>query len=312
METHVNFNNTFYKYLDKKDKFDSLYIFVINNMIIEEVIEKVLKIILSIDNMSDTKKKIYLKNRLGNFMEYLKINYKPEVFITEIFLIDDNINPETLTTYYKQTLQMFNVNNFLFEYSSTYPLEWLQNLLLDRDYVNVLKIKNNDIQHIKINSSKKLTVYSDTIKSMDLQKIIQDKIPKNEPYLIHGVSAVLKNFIDKKAIGVYTNELTDNKILQIASNIKNLEYQKDLEDILSKLLDPKMNNKIVFGKDIQISIKNSLLKTLYCTEEVYKKTSVIPEHLKTFEIKIIKQIEKGDICDRLEKDFSGAVGVKYY
>jgi hypothetical protein len=188
----------------------------------------------------------------------------------------------------------------------------LQNLLLDREYINVIKIKNNDIQYSKINSTKKITLYSDSIKSMDLSKIIEDKIPKNESYLIHGVSSVLKNFIDKKAIGIHTNELTDEQILKISSNIKNLEYQKALEDILNKLLDPKVGNKIVFGKDIQISIKNSLLKTLYCTEEIYKKSSVIPEHLKIFEFKIIKQIEKGDIYDKLEKDFSGAIGIKYY
>ena len=312
MEALIHFKQQFNKYSDKKDKFDSLYIFVVNDIVIEELIEKISKIISSIDNISDVKRKNYLKNRLCNFKEYLKTNYKPEVFISEIFLIDDNINSENFTNFYKQTLQMFNVNKFICEYSSIYPLEWLQNLLLDREYINVIKIKNNDIQHSKINSTKKITVYSDSIKSMDLSKIIQDKIPKNEPYLIHGVSSVLKNFVDKKAVGIYSSELTDEQILKISSNIKNLEYQKELEDILNKLLDPKVANKIVFGKDIQISIKNSLLKTLYCTEEIYNKSSVIPEHLKTFEFKIIKQIEKGDIYNKLEKDFSGAVGIKYY
>ena len=312
MEAILHFKEKFNKYLDKKDKFESLYIFVVNDVVIEELIEKISKIISSIDNISDVKRKNYLKNRLGNFREYLKINYKLEEYISEIFLIDDNINSESLINFYKQTLQIFNVNKFIYEFSSTYPLEWLKNLLLDREYINIIKIKNNDIQLSKINSTKKITVYSDSIKSMDLTKIIQDKIPKNEPYLIHGVSSVLKNFVDKKAIGIYTNELTDEQILKISSNIKNLEYQKELEDILNKLLDPKVGNKIVFGKDIHINIKNSLLKTLYCTEEIYKKSSVIPEHLKTFEIKIIKQIEKGDIYDKLEKDFSGAVGLKYY
>lgn len=312
MEELLDFNKIFNKYSEKKDKFDSLYIFLVNDVVIEELIEKISKIISSIDNISDVKRKNYLKKRLCIFKEYLNINYKPEVFISKIFLIDENINSESFTNFHKHTLQMFNVNKFMYENSSTYPLEWLQNLLLDREYINVIKIKNNDIQLSKINSTKKITVYSDSIKSMDLCKIIQEKIPKNEPYLIHGVSSVLKNFIDKKAVGIYTNELTDEQILKISSNIKNLEYQKELEDILDRLLDSKISNKIVFGKDIQISIKNSLLKTLYCTQEIYKKSSVIPEHLKTFEIKIIKQIEKGDIYDKLEKDFSGAVGIKYY
>lgn len=312
MDSFTLFNNDFSKYIHKKDKFDSLYIFVVNDAVIEELIEKISKIISTIDNISDTKRKNYLKNRLGNFRDFLRINYDTEILLSEIFLIDDNINSEKLSIYHKQTLQMFNANKIIYEYSSTYPIEWLKNLLLDREYMNVIKIINNNIQYSKINSTKKIIVYSDTIKSMDLSKIIQEKIQKNEPYLIHGISVVLKNFIDKRAVGVYTNELTDEQILKIASNIKNLEYQKELEDILNKLLDPKVGNKIVFGKDIQISIKNSLLKTLYCTPEIYKKSSIIPTHLKTFEFKIINQIEKGDIYDRLEKDFSGAVGIKYY
>ena len=41
----------------------------------------------------------------------------------------------------------------------------------------------------------------------------------------------------------------------VASNIKNLQFQTELEDILSKLLDPKIGSKIVFGKDIKLCIK---------------------------------------------------------
>lgn len=312
MEPYILFNNTFSKYNNIKDKFESLYIFVSNKLVIEDLIEKISKILSSMDSISDTKRKTYLKNRIFNFKEYLKINYKPETIINEIFLIDDNVNIESLIPYYKQTLDMFKVNNFIFQYASEYPLEWLKNLLLDRNYINILKVKNNDISHTKINSTKKMTIYSETIKSMDLTKIVQEKIPKGEPYIIHGISVVLKNFVDKNATGIYNSELTDEQIIKIFSNIKNIEYQKELDDILSKLLDPKFSNKIVFGKDIQISIKNSLLKTLYCTEEIFKKTSKIPEHLKNFEIKVINQIEKGDIFDKLEKDFAGAVGIKYY
>jgi hypothetical protein len=312
MEAITLFNDTFNKYLSKKDKFDSLYIFVINKVEVEEVIEKVSKIISTIDTINDVKRKNYLKSRLLNFKEYLKINYKPETFIFEIFLIDENVNVENLIPYYKQTLDMFNTKNFLCEYSSTYPIEWLKKLLLEREYINVIKVKNNDISHSKINSTKKCVLYSDTIKSMDLNKILQERVAKGEKYLIHGVSATLKNFVDKNAIAVHTNELTDEQILKIVENSKSLEYHKELDDYLSKMLDPKISNKLVFGKDIQTCIKNSLLKTLYCSEEIYVKTSKIPEHLKNFEIKVIKQIEKGDISDRLNKDFSGALGIKYY
>lgn len=312
MEALTHFNEIFNKYSNIKDKFDSLYIFVIYKLSFEDCIEKVSRIITIIDSMSDLKKKSYLKNKLHNFREYLKTNYSPESFISNIFLVNNDINTETLTTYHKNTLDMFAHSKLSYEYASEYPLEWLKKLLLDREYINVIRVKNNDITYTKMNSTKRINVYSNTIKSMDLEKIILEKIPKGEPYIIHGVSVVLKNHIDKNAVAVHTNELTDENILKIASNVKMLKYHKELEDILSKLLDPKLGNKIVFGKDIQSCVKNSLLKTLYCTNEIYNRTSNIPEHLKNFEIKVIKQIEKGDISDRLEKDFAGAVGIKYY
>jgi hypothetical protein len=312
MEALTHFNDTFNKYSSCKDKFDSLYIFVIYKLSLEDCIEKVSRIITIIDSMSDIKKKSYLKNKLHNFREYLKTNYFPESQINNIFLVNTDISTESLTLYHKQTLEMFTHSKFSYEYASEYPLDWLKKLLLDREYINVIRIKNNDITHTKMNSTKRINVYSNTIKSMELDKIIVERIPKGEHYLIHGVSAVLKNYTDKNAVAIHTNELTDENILKIASNVKMLEYHKELEDILNKLLDPKLGNKIVFGKDIQNCVKNSLLKTLYCTNDIYKRTSNIPEHLRNFEIKVINQIEKGDIADRLEKDFAGAVGIKYY
>jgi hypothetical protein len=312
MNEKTHFNETFNKYLGIKDKFDSLYIFVINKLNLEDITDKISRIITFVDSMSDVKKKSYLKSKLCNFREYLKNNYKPETLISNIFFVNNEVYSENLTPYYKQTLELFAQSKLLYEYACEYPLEWLKNLLLDREYINVIKIKNNDITHSKINSSKRINVYSSTIKSMELDKIISERIPNGEPYIIHGVSSVLKNFTDKNAIAVHTTELTDEYILKIVSNIKMSELHKELDNILSKLLDPKFGNKIIFGKDIQICVKNSLLKTLYCSNDIYKKISNIPEHLRNFEIKVINQIFKGDIFDRLDKDFAGAVGIKYY
>ena len=312
MDSNTHFDTTFSQYSTIKDKFDSLYIFVIYKLDLELCYEKISKMINIIDSMSDVKKKTYLKIRLHNYREYLKINYTPESIISGIFMIDSNVHLEQLIPYYTQTLDLFSHNKMSYEYDCSYPLTWLKKLLLDRDYINVIKVKNNDITHTKMNSTKRINVYSSTIKSMDIYKIVEERIPKGESYLIHGTSVSLKNYVDKNAIGIYTSELDDESILKIASNIKNLQYQKELEDILSKLLDPKLGNKIVFGKDIKSCVKNSLLKTLYCTEVIQKQTLNIPVHLLNFEIKVINQIEKGDIFDRLEKDFAGAVGIKYY
>lgn len=312
METDTYFNTTFLKYSNNKDKFDSLYIFVIHKLSLEDSYDKISRMIAIIESMNDPKKKAYLKNRLHNFREYLKTNNKPESVINGIFMVSDNIDYEILIPYYEKTLNMFSHNKISHQYGSEYPLKWLKDLLLDREYINVLKIKNNDITHTQMNSTKKINIYTNTVKSMDLNKIVLERIPKGEQYLIHGVSVALKNYTDKNAVLVSTSELTDEFILKMMSNVKNIKYHNELTDILNKLLDPKMENKIVFGKDIQLCIKSGLLKTLYCTEVIQQKMSSIPEHFKNFEVKVIKLMEKGDIADKLEKDYSGAIGIKYY
>jgi hypothetical protein len=312
MDANTHFETIITKYSNYKDKVDSLYIFVIYKINLEDLSEKITKLISNIDTMNDNKKKSYLKNRLNNFREYLKLNNKPETIINGIFMISENIYMEDLIPYYLQTLNMFEHKKISYQYGSEYPLEWLKDLLLDREFINVIKVKNNDITHTKINSTKKINVYTNTIKSMDLKKIILERVPKGEPYLIHGVSVSLKNFVDKNAISVNTTELTEEAILKIMSNIKNIQYHNELTDIFNKLLDPKIETKITFGKDIQTCIKSSLLKTLYCTETIQKKLSTIPDHYKNFEIKVVKLIEKGDISDKLEKDYGGAIGIKYY
>jgi hypothetical protein len=294
------------------DKYNSLYIFIINKLDYEGMIENITKIINGVEKMSDTIKRNYLKNRLYKFRDYIKEFYKPKSIIQEIFFINDSITTESLIPYYSETLEMFSMNNFIYDYANTFEIEWLKKLLLDREYINILKIKGNDITHFKINSTKRKKCYSNTIKSMDLTKIIKDLIPKDENYLIHGVSVFLKNFVDTKAIAVHTTELTDDEILKICKNASMLKLHTELKQILDYINHSKFNNKIFFGKDIQTCIKNSVLKTLYCSTDIYKRTANIPIHLKNFEIKVIETIEKGDIGDRFICDFSGAIGITHF
>ena len=57
-----------------------------------------------------------------------------------------------------ETLKMFNVSHFSYQYGKTFDIEWLKNLVLDRDYVNVMKVKNNDVTITKVTLSKQLQI----------------------------------------------------------------------------------------------------------------------------------------------------------
>lgn len=312
MDIADEFNTRFAKYNDKTDKFDSLYIFVMYQITLEDSCEKISRMIAVIDAMKDAKKRMFLKTRLHDFREYLKTNYKPFAHINNIFMVSDIINEENLDKYHIDTLNIYNHQKCSYKFGSTFPLKWLKDLLLDREYINSIYIKNNDIHITKMNSTKKVTIYTNTIKSMNLGQIISDNVTKGDMYIVHGVSVVLKGFVDTTAIACYTRELTDEEILDIVKNLKSKQLQKELSDVLLKQNDPKEGSKFVYGRDIQKCVKDSMLKCLYCSNRIYERTKNIPIGLRNFEIKVVQMIEKGDIGDRLDRDYDGAIGIKYY
>lgn len=301
------------KYINKHDKFDSLYIFVLYDCDYDVFSEKINKIMNIMDNISDIKRRGFLKNRIHEFREYIKINNKIGKNIDGIFFVSDSINEYDLDKYHKDTLLMFDHPKFSYDYGSNYPISWLKNLLLDRDYVNAVHIKNNDIKINWLNPTKKKKIFEETIKAMDLKQLISDKIPKGDKYIIHGSSVVLKSFVDVNALFVSTKEMNDDALFIEIGKAKFRKNNEMCQDLLTKLTDPKEGKKIVFGKDIKTAIKDNLLSILYCTEQISDKVSKeVPKELLIFDIKIVKSFDKDDIGEILEKNYSGMVGVKFY
>jgi len=308
-----DFNSTFNKYIEKKDKFDSLYIFVLYNATQEMLDEKIKKLYNILDCINDVKKRGFLKSRIFDFRKYVSDNYNLEDKIDSIFMISENVKEEVLTKYHKDTLLMFSHNNCSYDFGSNYPIEWLKHLITNRDYIHVITVKGNDIDHLMLNKTKKKYLYKDTIKSMDLKLIISEKIPKGENYIIHGSSVVLKNYIDANAVTVNQKELNDDEIFKIVDLKKYQKNGLELTELLANMTNPKVKTRLVFGKDIQKCIKNNLLKTLFCSPIIADKVNdKIPKDLMIFDVKIVKSIDKGDIGDELEKNYSGSIGIMMY
>ena len=83
----------FSQYKQFKDKFESLYIFVINNASIEEFNAKIEKIFKIMDNIPDSKKRGFLKSRIYDFQKNINEN-KPEGLIDGIFFVSDKVKSE--------------------------------------------------------------------------------------------------------------------------------------------------------------------------------------------------------------------------
>ena len=186
----------FEKYSNTKDKFESLYIFVIYDSNIEEFNEKIGKIMKILDNIPDSKKRGYLKSRIYDFQKNVNENHREK--INGIYFVSQKVEKENLEKEHISTLKFFTHSKISYNYGNKYPIEWLNKLLYDMEYINVFNVKNNDIKYFIMNDTKKKYIYNDTIKNMDVKSIIQSNIlkPNNkmEKYILYGSSVHLKTF----------------------------------------------------------------------------------------------------------------------
>lgn len=304
------FNTKFDKFKDHKDKFDSLYIFVVYDAHVDSVKEKLNRYMDSLDKISDNVRRSYAKNRIFVAQQYVD---SLEGTLNCILMIGKDIEMIQLEKEWKDVLRQFMCPNIQIRNGNEYDINWLKDLILDTNFVHVLHLKGNDIRHYYLNSTKKAIVYSDTIKSMKLENIISGRLPKNEKYVIHGVSVVLKNFTDNKALLVSTKELKDEEILIEVDNSMYREVAEELDDWLKYITNDKYADRIVFGKDIEKAMHNRMLKTLYCTKRMETIVNTrIPKELHVFEIKLLKKMSDGDTADMLDKNYKGAVGITFY
>jgi hypothetical protein len=301
------FNDTFSKYNSIKDKFESLYIFIINNETKEDVEGRLNKIIKIVDSITDSKKKNYLKTRLLNFKKYFES--VEGINVNGIFFVGDQIEYVVLDKYYSETLKMFKID-FSYQYGNKYNLDWLKNMIIDRDYTFVIKIKNNDVSISKITEYKQLNIFSDTIKTLVINDIINSKIEKDKNFMIHGSSNFLKKFEfnNKTCIAIYNKELSLDQQLEIIDESKYKNNIKELEDWLSKILDKKEGHKLVFGNDIEEQTENGFIKTIFCTLD--KKSRFID--LDNVEIKLVKSFKNNDFISSFIKNYDSVLGIKYY
>lgn len=307
----ITFNDIFAKYKNITDKYESLYIFVVYDTLVEVFLEKIHKMINIADEISNPSKKYYIKSRLYSLVQYLD-GIKLGTKIENIYLVGNNVNEICLEKSWKKTLVDFYCDNIIVNYGETYQLNWLKNLLLDISFVNVIHLKNNTLKHLHINTTKKRLHVEKNEKKMDIEQYIKDNI-LDDICIVHGVSSFLKTLKEDKKIKILNGDKRDDELIEKYMMVCNEKNSEQLEWWLDRLLDPKEGKKIVFGVDIKLAIKDKLLKTLFCTPEVKQKIiDKAPLDEQIFEIIEIKSFGFNDIGNKLDKDFNGAVGIKFY
>lgn len=312
METELHyFDSTFSKYKGISDRHQSLYIFVINNLVLEELIEKIKKMITIIDSGSNPSKKAYLKSKLNNFVENL-IGIQHETKINGVYFVSNSVSYYEFRPFWRETLTSFKSDSLIVKYDDTYQLDWLKNLLLDRSYINILHLNNNNLKHVHMGLTKKRLFKDKNEKKIDTQLYIQENISKGEIVIIHGISSCLKGIVDTNVLKILSGHKKDEELLEVYEKIINDGNAQQLQWWLDRMLDPKEGKKLVFGKDIGTGITDGIIKTVFCSPE--RKIKLLEKYTnENINDKLIVVKSYGnDVGKRLSVEFKGAIGIRFY
>ena len=301
------FNN----YKNDTDRFESLYTIVIYNNPVTDTLNRLQHHLALINLISDKFKRQYLYSRLDNFKEYIKNRYDGGN-ITNIFLIGREMSVIDIIDRWKVIIEEFDVDPFIFRNGEHYDIDFLQNLLTDNIYYNVIMVSPNKFVHSYYNQTKRKRIHqTNNFKISDLLAYLQEL---DSICIVHGTSNLLSNLIsmDLPSHVVLNKLLRDEEIIEVYDRHNNTKNSMKLDQCLSKMLHPIFGKRLIFGKDIQAKIFDMQLETLFCSPSMAQKVAKrIPEELKKFELIIIRSYGD-DIGKRLEKDYNGIVGISYY
>lgn len=302
----------FEKFRTHKDKFESLYMLIVHEIETTELIEKVSHQIKLINTVQDSMKRKYLNDRMFGFKTYLttqKYNKENEK-ISKVFFIFEETEEVDLKKEWKQVLSDFQVENYIFKYGGVFDIDYLVDLFTDISFKNVVAVRNNVLQHMHLNSTKKRTICTKDEKSLDVEKYVKENI--KEPCVVHGSSVALKNFKSDEHIIIHKH-LKDEEVLDEFSNLHNKAVLTELAEVLGYIQNPKMMHRVIFGKDIGKGIKNQTIKTIFCTKDIYDKMQKnIDPSLLNFDIKVVFVKDEGDVADVIKTQYNGAIGFTYY
>ena len=306
------FKEIFDKYLDHRSKYESSYIVIVYDLPDDKIIDNINHQIGIINTIGDKIRRNYLLTRIFNFREYIQARFS-KISLTGIFMIKDDVEYIELLSEWKKNISLYDVNNFIFIHNEYFDIEYLEDLLLNKDdYNHVINVSQNKFVHSHNTKTKKKYISSGTANHADLNKYLSDI--KSKYVIIHGIGQMLKNFTTpNKNTLVCAKLLTEDNLSEEINKLNNSVGSERLTEILDKLNTPNIMDKLVFGKEISKGISEQMIKTIFCTSDMKKKLVIkIPKDLQTFELVEVKSFDDKDVGHRLEVIYSGIIGVRYW
>lgn len=295
----------------ESDKFESLYTILVHNVKLKDIVDHLENILNKILNINNLYKRKYLNDRLFQFKIFLLENFNKDEILNNLFLLGNKINNFILTKEDILELNEFKIKEIIFLNGENFNLDYIDDLLNNKDYNYVLHIDNRTLEFIKFTKTKKKILDKVTSKNLDIIKYIKDN-KLNNLSVIYGISSLVKN-LKLNNVEVVHKNISISEILDIIHKKKMLLKHRELEKYLLLLNQEKTIHRVRFGKDIPKSIRCLELKILFCTKKRIKKIKEnFSSDLINFEIIEIESLEKNDIGYDLVHKYKSAIGITYY
>lgn len=295
-----------------RDKFESSYTIIINGLSVENTISTLYKKLDTINQMKDNVKRKYLNDRIYSLIEHFS-TFAVDDILHNIYLLGATLNIIPLNKTHMQTMSDWSVPAFIFRNGEYFDIEYIQTLLLDESYYDIIKIMNKQVTHIHLGKEKRRSMFDQNVSSdFDLATYIKENVKGK--CLVHGVSSLTKSFKPINTdILVFPKALTDDQIIQEFHKAAMYKIHEKVNELLGYIQNEKMMHRVLTGKDIQKAIQYSQIETLYCsTKMINKILSKVPKDLQTFKIVEVSSLEKGDAADILENSYMGLLGLTYF
>jgi len=291
------------------DKFDSLYTVVVYSTDIQEFIKVLYKKLKIVQKVKNDFKRKYLNNRLYSFVNYMEQGGHKSP-INSLYLVGKEIFEYKLQKKHIGILKEFNVDKILIKSDGIFDIDYINSLLTDRSYREIIFVRNNKLRHIYLNETKRKVINEEEEKSLDVEKYIKENVKSK--CLVHGVSAVLKN-LKLNGHHVIKKHLTDNEIKEFYRREEMAKRHIQLKEYISMMQREDLMHRVKCGKDLQKAIRKCMIKEVLCSKVMARKIEErIPKELQNFQIIIIESLEKCDIGEDLVRNYSGIIGLTYY
>lgn len=302
----------FLEYENHHDKYESLFTCIFHDIKADEVVKKLDHHLKKVQAINNSYRRKYINDRLYNFITELK-TIDGNTQINAVYLVGKDVNKSKLRKKELKILREYDIDKYIFRFANIFDIEYLVSLFTDLEFNDAIQLKNNTLKWYKVNSTKRKKVDEYEKKSLDVEEYVKSN--DINKCVIFGSSSSLKK-IKNKSLNVINKNLSWEEVMDEFTRMKIQENHKLLSSAFDMLDNEKTSSKIIYGKlekEIKEAIEMYRVKELYIDSKSLKTLkSKIDKDYFNFKIILIESFKKGDVGDKLIKDYNGVLGVAYY